>query len=77
MYACVPLVCCALRGQKRLSDPLGLELQMAVGGPVGAENGTRVAARVTSPLSYLFSPLKLQLFICHPVNTDAGTFIMY
>lgn len=59
------------------TGPLGSGVMDVVSHPVGAENGTRVAARVTSPLSYLFSPLKLQLFICHPLNTDAGTFIMY
>ncbi|XP_076767848.1 uncharacterized protein LOC143434131 [Arvicanthis niloticus] len=39
MYVRVPCVFCALRGQKKMSDPLELELQMAVSVHVDVKEG--------------------------------------
>ena len=48
MYVYTPQACLMLRGQKRASDRLELELQMGVN--MGAGNGIRVLSRATGAL---------------------------
>jgi hypothetical protein len=45
MYVCALHACSANGGQKRASDPLELELKMAVSHHVGAENQIRVLCK--------------------------------
>lgn len=56
MHVCIPLVCLVLRGQKKASDSLALQLQKVVNYYVGSGNRTWVrckSSKCSSPLNHL------------------------
>lgn len=61
MWICVPLVCGVNRSQKRLSDTVELELQMAVSCKAGTVNWS--PELINSNLSAIFSALDIYLLI--------------
>lgn len=56
VYVCVPRACHALRGRKRASYPLGLELQMVQSCHVGARSQTQVLCKSKNMLNHFSSP---------------------
>ena len=59
MYVCAPCVYCVCAVQKRVLDPLDLELWVAVNSNVDAGSQTQVLCKnnCSQALSRLFSPL--------------------